>query len=506
MKAIMFMFDSLNRHLLAPYGCTWTHTPNFTRLADHAVTFDCAYIGSMPCMPARRELHTGRYNFLHRSWSPLEPFDDSAVELLGRHGVYTHLCTDHPHYWEDGGATYHPRYSSFDLIRGQEGDKWKGVVDGPAAYETASQKKCLGRQDAINRLYMQHECDHPQSRTLRAAEEFLETNHNADRWFLQIETFDPHEPFFTYPAYQRLFDHDFRAFSSDWPTYGPNRETPEMAEHLRYCYAALLAMCDHTLGRILDMMDRYNLWEDTLLIVNTDHGFLLGEHDFWGKNVMPYYDETAHIPLFIWDPRCRARGQRRSALVQTIDLPLTLLDFFGVPPTPDMQGHALGETIATDRPVREAGLYGIFGGHICCTDGRYLYMRGAHDASNEPLYQYTLMPTHMRGRFTVEELRTAELAPPFSFTKGCPLVKTRCGPWGAEQDPYGLDGYCHPDRIADTLLFDLQTDPQQLHPLRDSVLERRMMNHMIRLMRQNDAPAEQFCRVGLSGEGEEAAR
>ena len=89
--------------------------------------FQNAYVGSMPCMPARREMHTGRYNFLHRSWGPLEPFDDSIPEMLAESaGVHTHKCTDHYHYWEDGGATYHNRYSTYDLVRGQEGDLWKG--------------------------------------------------------------------------------------------------------------------------------------------------------------------------------------------------------------------------------------------------------------------------------------------------------------------------------------------------------------------------------------------
>ena len=76
MKAIMVMFDSLNRRMLPPYGCDWVHAPNFQRLAERSVTFENCYAGSMACMPARRELHTGRYNFLHRSWGPLEPFDE----------------------------------------------------------------------------------------------------------------------------------------------------------------------------------------------------------------------------------------------------------------------------------------------------------------------------------------------------------------------------------------------------------------------------------------------
>jgi len=89
MKAIMVMFDSLNRRLLPNYGCDWTHMPNFNRLAKKTVTFDNSYVGSMPCIPARRDLHTGRYNFLHRSWGPIEPFDDSMPEILKNNGVTT---------------------------------------------------------------------------------------------------------------------------------------------------------------------------------------------------------------------------------------------------------------------------------------------------------------------------------------------------------------------------------------------------------------------------------
>ncbi|WP_407829892.1 sulfatase-like hydrolase/transferase, partial [Staphylococcus aureus] len=81
----------LNRRMLPPYGSKWVQAPNFERLAAHSATFDQCYAGSMPCMPARRELHTGRYNFLHRSWGPMEPFDDSMPEMLKRAGIYTHL-------------------------------------------------------------------------------------------------------------------------------------------------------------------------------------------------------------------------------------------------------------------------------------------------------------------------------------------------------------------------------------------------------------------------------
>ena len=65
-------------------------------------------------------------------------------------------------------------------------------------------------------------------------------------------------------------------------------------------YLALLSMCDASLGRLLDLMDARDMWKDTALVVTTDHGFLLGEHDWWAKNRMNMYEEVAHIPLFVW--------------------------------------------------------------------------------------------------------------------------------------------------------------------------------------------------------------
>jgi arylsulfatase A-like enzyme len=161
MKAIMLMFDTLNRHMLPPYGCEWTHAPNFERLTDRTTLFDNCYISSAPCMPARREIHTGRYNFLHRSWGPLEPFDDSMPAILSQNGIYTHLISDHYHYWETGGATYHTQYDTWEGVRGQEGDPWKGeVIDPEIPDNNRERKNKLWRQDWVNRKYMEEESAH----------------------------------------------------------------------------------------------------------------------------------------------------------------------------------------------------------------------------------------------------------------------------------------------------------------------------------------------------------
>lgn len=424
MKAIILLFDSLNKNYLPPYGDLLTKAPNFQRLAAHAATFDNSYVGSMPCMPARRELHTGRYNFLHREWGPLEPFDDSMPELLKKAGIYTHLISDHLHYWEDGGGNYHNRYSSWDVVRGQEGDHWKASVGEPPIPEVlrVPQKQTGGGVSGLWR--------------------------------------------------------------HDWPR-GKVSESEEAIAHIRCRYRALVSMCDRNLGRILDLMDEHDLWRDTMLIVGTDHGFLLGEHGWWAKNQMPYYNEVANNPLFIWDPRSAVCGARRQSLVQMIDWAPTLLDYFQQPIPADMQGQPLAKIIASDEPVREGALFGVFSGHVNVTDGRYVYMRAAQPGREHDIANYTLMPIKMNARYDVDELGKLSLAPPFNFTKGLQVLRIP-----AREKYKGVNSFGH-------LLFDLRDDPQQQHPIHDEAIEARMINLLIRLMKENDAPAEQYRRLGL---------
>lgn len=493
MRAIVLMFDSLNRRFLPPYGAQGIDAPNFDRLAQRTVTFDRCYAGSMPCMPARREMHTGRYNFLHRSWGPLEPFDDSVPEMLRQAGTYTHLITDHQHYWEDGGGgTYHNRFDSYELIRGQEGDRWKGHA--PAVGERLEHEPhtALIRQDRINRTYLSDEADHPQTQVFDAGLHFLETNAERDNWMVQIETFDPHEPFFTPERWRAKYPGALDPVGPDWPPYGRVTETPEAIDSTRAQYFALLSMCDASLGRVLDMMDEKSMWDDTMLIVCTDHGYLLGEHGWWAKMVQPFYDEVIHTPFFAWDPRLRVQGERRQALVQTIDIGPTLLDFFGQRPTERMEGRPLADAIANDTPIRQAGLFGAYGMHVCVTDGRRVYMRGPADAANGPLTEYTLMPTHMRWRFAPDELRAATLHAPLPFTRGVPVLAIP----GATQLPTR-------DAVAalPTLLFDLEADPEQERPIADARAEGEMIDLLLDLMRRNHAPAEQFARLGLPATG-----
>lgn len=492
MKAIIVFYDSLNKHYLPNYSedCI-TECPNFKRLGEHSITFDQSYVGSMPCMPARRELHTGRHNFLHREWGPLEPFDDSMPELLKQHGIYTHLISDHLHYWEDGGGNYHTRYSSWEIVRGQEGDHWKGHVGDvsiPPVVFTPTTQAGTGvasgwKFDWVNRNYIKEEKQFPSSQVFDLGCEFIEKNHMEDKWLLQIETFDPHEPFFSPDKYQELYPEAYEGKHFDWPR-GEVKQSEDEIEHCRNQYRSLVSMCDHHLGRVLDLMDEHDMWKDTMLIVGTDHGFLLAEHGYWGKNQMPYYNEIANTPLFIWNPQHPIKAKRRSSLVQLIDWAPTILDYFHLDIPKDMQGHVLSDVIEQDIPVRDQVIYGVFSGHVNVSDGVYTYMRAAALDRCDHIYNYTLNPAYMTRRMPVQQLQRMCLHEPFSFTKGCQVMKIPA------KDKYHVAGFGN-------LLYDNVKDSKQLHPIHDEQVEAMMISKMINAMKENDCPQEQYSRLHI---------
>ncbi|MDT2662468.1 sulfatase [Enterococcus hulanensis] len=488
MKAIMVMFDTLSKKFLPNYGNDWVNAPNFDRLREKCATFDNFYGGSMPCMPARRELHTGKYNFLHRSWGPLEPFDHSVFEDLDKQGIYTHLITDHSHYFEDGGATYHNRYSSWESFRGQEGDRWIPRLEAPEdTNQHPLNKQGLSRlQHMANRTKMTCENEMSSVKVIDRGLDFLIKNHEKDNWFLQMECFDPHEPFYVPEKYRALYDCTDDENHLFWPVYtqlDDNEAAKKDVQTLQKEYAALISMCDHHLGRVLDFMDRQNMWEDTLLIVNTDHGFLLGEHAWLGKNNAPMYEEIVHIPYFMHVPQSNWNGERIQGLAQTIDIPATIRDYFGLEEK-DSDGRSLLKGLGQSNQGHESVLFGINGGYVNIYDGKYTYMKASAYSDNAPLVNYTLMPTNMRGFFATEELQQAELIQGGRFTENMQVLKIH------KQNQ--IDSFSKGD-----LLFDIASDPEQNNCLSDPSIKAEMAEKLRERLTELEAPLEEMMRLGL---------
>jgi hypothetical protein len=174
-----------------------------------------------------------------------------------------------------------------------------------------------------------------------------------------------------------------------------------------------------------------------------------------------------------------------------------------------MQGRPLGPVMEEDQAIRDYALFGIHGAHINITDGEYVYMKAPAHQNNAPLFEYTLMPAHMRCLFTVENLQKAALATPFGFTRGCPVLRIpKKSNFGSTDFSFLLSDTSNSSRRIDNndllnaanfgdKLFNIKNDPRQEKELDDITAEARMANLLVRAILENEAPEEQYERIGL---------
>ena len=137
--------------------------------------------------------------------------------------------------------------------------------------------------------------------------------------------------------------------------------TEEQAFQVRANYGAKLSMIDHWFGKVLDAMDRNNLWDDTALFIVTDHGHYLGErNETFGKPMSPIFNLLGHIPMLVHWPGVDAGS--RQALTTSVDVHATLVDLFNLDVEHRTHGVSLRSIIeGQEENVRDHMLQGYFG-------------------------------------------------------------------------------------------------------------------------------------------------
>lgn len=498
MRTVLVLMDTLRREALSCYNPeTIVKTPNIDVFAKEATVFDQHWIGSAPCMPARRDILTGRLNFLERSWGPIEPFDITLPKVLRDHDVYTHITTDHCHYMRTGGEGYLQQFNTWDYHRGQEGDPWVSRIDEPDNMPETFYGR-VRRQYQLNRTQWPNEEDMPSPKTFASACEWLEDNKGDDDFFLMVEAFDPHEPFDVPDKYMNLYggntglDRDYYEI----PQYKRVSEAgvPESAvDYVQRRYAALVTMTDHWFGTLINKLKELDMYEDTMVVMTTDHGYFLGERDYLGKNYMHLYNELAHLPLIIKFPHGERAGEHVQQITQNIDMMPTILDFMGIEIPDSVQGVSL-KPLAQD-PQAKTKDYAIFGYHgmaVNLSDGHHTYLR-APKPENQPCYEYTAFPTTIRRVLGVECPEKIEMGRYFKRTQ-YPLFRipiTKPGIIDQSDEPL--------KEVLETKLFDICADYGQTKNLAgvDSELEARYIELLSQALDAYDAPQEQKERLGI---------
>ena len=242
-------------------------------------------------MPNRYELLTGRYVCTWtRGWEPLPKNETVLSEALGAEGYASMLVLDTPSLLRDG-YNYDRGYDAWEWIRGQEGDRYRTSplhVDLPCSPEKLRTNP--GNPDGTIVQYLRNvsirhsEDDYFPPQTFSAALRWLKENASRERFFLHVDTFDPHEPWDPPKHYVDLYDPGYTCEEVIYPRYG-STDILSAAElhHCRALYAAEITMVDRWLGKLLQAVDDLGLRKTTAIIFISDHGFVLGEHGWIGK-------------------------------------------------------------------------------------------------------------------------------------------------------------------------------------------------------------------------------
>ena len=124
------------------------------------------------------------------------------------------------------------------------------------------------------------------------ASEFLEVLSEGEPFFLTVDSFDPHEPWDPPEKYVKMYDESYDGKEPYWPRSGPTDYLDKRElERMKARYSAEVTMMDRWSGRFLDKMEELSLFDNTLLVLLSDHGVAHGEHGFTGKVPSALYPE-----------------------------------------------------------------------------------------------------------------------------------------------------------------------------------------------------------------------
>jgi iduronate 2-sulfatase len=356
-NVLFIMADDLNNDLRC-YGCAAVHSPQIDRLAARGVRFDRAYCNYPVCNASRSSLLSGRLpdttHIVDNATPPRSVLGDTV--FLPEHfrlNGYTTLKV---------GKIYHTG-DKFEDERSWDRDVREDARSKNPAPEL------LVRHDGPIKIVRARDDEIWDGIVARQAVKWLdEVSRNGKPFFLAVGFRRPHTPYISPEKYFALYD-----VAKLHPRSGPESHlanVPKLALTYRLgqeafptknsgemmaAYYASLSFMDAQVGVVLDAVDRLKLWENTVVIFTSDHGYHLGEHGgLWHK--MCLFEETARVPLVVAAPG-RSKGAVSPRLVELVDLYPSLCDLCGLPAPAGLEGESFVPLLdQPDRPGKTAVL------------------------------------------------------------------------------------------------------------------------------------------------------
>ena len=368
-------------------------TPAIDRLARDGVTFAKHYCTAAPCSPSRAGLYTGLFQMTHRvvrNGTPLDPRFDNVARAARRAGYdpslfgYTDIATD-----PRGRAPGDPALTTYEgVLDGFTHRQPLDEAEGPWLAWLRRRDRLAGDPARVHEpkggAQAQVTMDAPaygadDTQTAFLADAFIDwlgEQKPGRGWFAHVSFLRPHPPFVVPepfnalyapgegPAFARNDDRDGDAAIHPYVAFGYERQrtagflpgttgyvrdlTAADFDRLRAIYYGMISEVDAQLGRLFSAIAEAGQWDDTIVVLTSDHGEMMGDHWFLGKG--GFFDGSYHIPLIIRVPG-HAGGRVVERFTSAADVFPTLAELMGERPANPVDGRSLLPFLAGEDPA-----------------------------------------------------------------------------------------------------------------------------------------------------------
>ena len=444
---ILYLFaDQMRGDCLGSYTDSQVLTPNLDRLAAGGVTFTRCMSNSPLCVPARAALMTGQLPRESGIWSNRSGADENGPSHVRniRDAGYKTAVIGKTHLWRhsaSGKTGLHVAEMEDNLkawgfedcleINDPIETGWmdchytdylarKGLLDAHRDFIMTWVRQAYRHGDPVPWAQVPAPVpvgDDIDSFVGLRAIEWLQRHDFTKPFYLQAQFTGPHDP---YDGPQGFRDRYNPASIDPGITALPNPVTPalearfkrsqaivnattEQRQAWRVNYYANISLIDDWIGQIMDALAALGQLDNTWIIFTSDHGEMLGDHGLWSK--ANFYQQSVHVPCILRPPADRplknGKGWATPALVQQVDLPVSLVELAGASPIPECQGASLVRYVdlAADDPGADEGkpavLSELFGQSTVITDDFKLTVR-VDDSAPRQLFDLTNDPNELQ--------------------------------------------------------------------------------------------------------------
>ncbi len=318
-NVLLITVDTLRQDHLGCYGYGPAKTPNLDAFFKEGIGFAAANTCAPITLPSHTSILTGMYPTYHG-------VRDNGAYSLRKTGL---TMTE---------AMKADGYSTGAVVSAFVLDKRFGLDKGFDSYDDDFSDSVLNETKwSISPETYGDTYDYYQRRADEVTESALEwLNGNRDnRFFLWAHYFDPHAPYYRYsengsrPVLQAPSPSPTGQYSADY------------AKKVIEIYDLEITYTDFWIGKLLDTLAEWDLDESTLVIIVSDHGESLGEHDYYFQHGGALYDTILRVPLMLRLPYNGPRGVVVEDIVSTIDIAPTVYQLLGIQPRVRPHGSSL---------------------------------------------------------------------------------------------------------------------------------------------------------------------